>query len=284
MAHIGEEGGLGAVGRFRLMHRLGQLLLAGDGLHPQFDILHDVGVEALGALPRLAVIMAVGIAAIGLAANLSLVRAHQLASAPFVAALSYASVGFALVFDFAFFGVAPEALGWVGIGLAVGPVILLALAPVEGRSIQHALGRPREALDLMPEHHRRIEESIQAAEAVTSCEFRVHIDRRLEFDAAAAGELFSGLGVHGTTPRNGVLMLVGARTGDVWVVGDVGVTEVVDLRVLEGLAGRVAAALDGDDFVEGLCSSVREAGVMLAPWLPPHGAARDELPNVVSVL
>ncbi len=134
-----------------------------------------------------------------------------------------------------------------------------------------------------------IVQAIVRAEAATSGEIRVHLDRRLPraggvpADALArAGAVFRALGMERTARRNGVLVYLALEDRKLAVVGDEGLharvgdagwARVRDLMVERLRAGRAA---------EAVLAAVAEVGRVLAEHFPRRPGDVDELPDRLS--
>src|SRR5262245_23969925 len=133
--------------------------------------------------------------------------------------------------------------------------------------------------------HDRIVRAIQAAEARSRGEIRVHASNRAVVDVQrAAAEQFEKLGMAGTAEGTGVLIYVAPRSRNFAILGDHG----IHARGGDDLWREVAAAIEGDfragRFAEGLVKAVERVGEVLAQHFPPRAgvADKDELPNTVS--
>ena len=131
---------------------------------------------------------------------------------------------------------------------------------------------------------QKIVEAIHAAEAKTSAEIRVHLDRRsLGEPTAAARREFTLLGMENTTDRNGVLIWLAVRDHAFAVVGDVGFTGKVESGFWDGLRDRMAAAFKADKFGDGIAAAIAELGAKLATAFPHPDGRPNQLPDDVSI-
>jgi uncharacterized membrane protein len=131
--------------------------------------------------------------------------------------------------------------------------------------------------------------AVTAAEATTSGEIRVHLERRVPAAPggdpvlARARDVFARLGMTRTAARNGVLIYLAVEDHRLAVVGDEGIharageqcwTRVRDLMVDHLRAGHSRQAL---------LDAIAEVGRVLAAHFPRRPDDRDELPNRPSV-
>jgi uncharacterized membrane protein len=129
----------------------------------------------------------------------------------------------------------------------------------------------------------RIVAAIRRAEARTSGEIRVHVERRCRGDAlAAARAAFDRLGLRGTARRNGVLFYVAVADRRFAVVGDDGIHRAVGEAFWEGIRDDLASRFRARDFAGGLEAAILAAGEALARTFPRGEDDRNELPDGVS--
>ena len=129
----------------------------------------------------------------------------------------------------------------------------------------------------------RIVEAIRAAEALTSGEIRVHLERRSggrPIDAAR--RWFVRLGMDRTRERNGVLFYLAVDERLFAVIGDAGIHDRVGDAFWEGLRDAMAGAFTAGDHAGGLVRAIGEAGRRLAEHFPRRGDDANELPDEVS--
>jgi uncharacterized membrane protein len=131
----------------------------------------------------------------------------------------------------------------------------------------------------------RIVSAIQAAEARSRGEVRVHVAQGVIPDARRAAEAdFARLGMAATAERNGVLILVAPESQSFAVVGDLGIHE----RCPPGFWDEVAAGMASDfreaRFTDGIVAAVARVADELARHFPrrPGEEDRNELPDGVS--
>lgn len=129
--------------------------------------------------------------------------------------------------------------------------------------------------------HDRIVGAIKAAEAKTSGQIRVYVQRgELAGDpVSAAQEKFHQLGMQATKERNGVLILVMPRARKFAVIGDEGVHQKCGDQFWQQLVERMRAHFQKENFTNALVEAIEEVGELLARHFPKTSAPRNELPD-----
>jgi len=131
--------------------------------------------------------------------------------------------------------------------------------------------------------HNRIVRAIQEAEAKTSGEIRVYIQRgNLNGDAlAAAQEKFHKLGMHRTDERNGILIFVAPRAHKFAVVGDQAVHRKCGEQFWQRVVEAMRAHFRNEKFSDALVEAIEEVGKVLAAHFPRKGTDGNELPDQI---
>jgi uncharacterized membrane protein len=131
--------------------------------------------------------------------------------------------------------------------------------------------------------HGRIVNAIKEAEARTSGEIRVYVQRgELAGDpVVAAQEKFHKLGMQATKERNGVLIFVAPRARKFAVIGDEGVHQKCGDEFWKELVERMRAHFQKENFTDALVEAIEEAGKLLARHFPKTSAPRNELPDEI---
>ncbi len=131
--------------------------------------------------------------------------------------------------------------------------------------------------------HDRIVEAIKKAEAKTSGQIRVFLQRgKFEEDALVrAQKKFIQLGMEKTAERNAVLIMVAPRMQKFAVIGDEGVHAKCGEQFWEELVARMRQHFLREDFTEALLEAVEATGALLAKYFPRTGPAANELPDEV---
>jgi uncharacterized membrane protein len=136
---------------------------------------------------------------------------------------------------------------------------------------------------LSDQDESRVVAAIRAAEALTSGEIRVHVERRCAGDPmAAAGRWFRRLGMEATRERNGILFYVAVDDRSFAIVGDAGIHAKVGDAFWETLRDAMREAFAAGDAAAGLCKAIGEAGGLLAEHFPRTTDDVNELPDEIS--
>jgi uncharacterized membrane protein len=129
--------------------------------------------------------------------------------------------------------------------------------------------------------HARIVDAIKEAEAKTSGQIRVYVQRG-EFagdPVSAAQEKFQKLGMQATKERNGILIFVLPRAQKFAVIGDEGVHQKCGDEFWRQLVERMRAHFQKDKFTDALVEAIEDAGKLLAWHFPKTTAGLNELPD-----
>ena len=133
-------------------------------------------------------------------------------------------------------------------------------------------------------------EAVRRAEATTSAEIRVHLERRVHRlplqrpDALRrAGKVFAHLGMHLTAERHGVLIYLAVEDRKLAIVGDEGVHRHVGDAYWEPVRDLMIARLSAGRAVEAVVAGIAEVGRVLARHFPRRPDDQNELSDQVSV-
>lgn len=131
--------------------------------------------------------------------------------------------------------------------------------------------------------HERIVAAIKEAEAKSSGEIRVFIQRgELEGDpVVAAQKKFHGLGMDATKERNGILIFVLPRAQKFAVIGDEGVHKKCGPEFWQRLVESMREHFKREEFTAALVEAIETAGQLLAQHFPGQGGDRNELSDQV---
>lgn len=133
--------------------------------------------------------------------------------------------------------------------------------------------------------------AVTAAEATTSAEIRVHLERRLPRDASGAPEdtlerartVFVALGMRATAERSGVLLYLAIDDHRVAVVGDEGVHARVGAAFWEGVRDVMLERLRRGAARDAVIAAVADLGAVLRRFFPRRDGDTDELSDRVSL-
>ena len=131
----------------------------------------------------------------------------------------------------------------------------------------------------------RIVAAIQAAEARSRGEIRVHVANGPVPDARRAAEAdFVRLEMAATAERNGVLIVVAPESQSVAVVGDEAIDALCPPGFWAEVADGAAAEFRAARFTEGIVSAIARVGDVLERHFPrrPGEDDRNELPDDLS--
>jgi len=129
----------------------------------------------------------------------------------------------------------------------------------------------------------RIVKTIREAEATTSGEIRVHVERRCwRNQTTRAAAVFNKLDMHQTKDRNGVLIYLAMKSCKFAIIGDSGINQYVPLEFWQDLCNEMQNHLQNGAFCEGICSAVQLAGKELNKHFPRRDDDQNELSDSVS--
>jgi uncharacterized membrane protein len=133
--------------------------------------------------------------------------------------------------------------------------------------------------------HDRIVGAIRDAEAKSSGEIRVYIQRgELAADAlTAAQKKFRALNMHKTRERNAVLIFVAPRAHEFAVVGDKRIHEQCGNELWQRVVDKMREHFQNVHFTDALVEAIQEIGGVLATQFPSKARSNhNELPNEIS--
>ena len=155
----------------------------------------------------------------------------------------------------------------------------------------HEPRHPRWAQRLFSaEDFTAIAEAVRRAEAATSAEIRVHLERRVHRlpgqrpDALRrARKVFAHLGMHLTAERHGVLIYLAVEDKKLAVVGDEGIHRQVGDAYWETVRDLMIAKLREGRALDAVLAGIAEVGRVLARHFPRRPDDQNELSDQVSV-
>jgi len=140
-----------------------------------------------------------------------------------------------------------------------------------------------------PAERAAIVAAVGAAEARTSGEIRLHVERDVPAGGAARGdpyararELFARLGMHRTAERNGVLVYLATRSRCLAIVGDEGLHGRVGDAFWPGVVDAMLPAFADDRPADGLAAGLAMIGEKLREHFPRRADDVNELPDEIS--
>ena len=131
--------------------------------------------------------------------------------------------------------------------------------------------------------HERIVTAIKEAEAKSSGEIRVFIQRgAFEGDPViAAQKKFHELGMDATKERNGILLFVLPRAQKFAVIGDERVHQKCGPEFWQRLVESMREHFKREEFTDALVEAIETAGQLLAQHFPRQDSDRNELSDQV---
>jgi uncharacterized membrane protein len=131
--------------------------------------------------------------------------------------------------------------------------------------------------------HDRIVAAIKEAEAKTSGQIRVYLQRgKFEEDALPRAEKkFFQLRMDKTKERNAVLIFVAPRAQKFAVIGDEGVHQKCGEQFWQELVERMRGHFLREEFTEALLEGIEAVGKLLARYFPKTGPSTNELPDEI---
>lgn len=130
----------------------------------------------------------------------------------------------------------------------------------------------------------KVVEAITQAELQTSGEVRVHIEEHCPQPDVLerAKQVFTELGMRRTELQNGVLFYLSVNDRKFAIIGDKGIDEKVPAGFWESTRDLLRAHFVKNQFAEGLCAGIEEAGKQLKNFFPRQSDDINELPNDIS--
>lgn len=131
--------------------------------------------------------------------------------------------------------------------------------------------------------HDRIVAAIKEAEAKSSGEIRVYVQRgELDGDALVEAQgKFKRFGMEKTRERNGVLIFVAPRARKFAVIGDEGIHAKCGVEFWDRVVDAMRAHFLNSNFTDALVEAIETAGQLLAQHFPRQGGDRNELSDQV---
>jgi uncharacterized membrane protein len=178
--------------------------------------------------------------------------------------------------------VVPEVVGLPEVAVVEDSAVSAAAAVASAEAEPGRVGssmRTKEFISRLD--HDRIVKAIRDAEANTSGEIRVDIQRgELKEDALAIAQArFHRLGMHKTRDRNAVLIFVAPRVHQFAVVGDEAIHRKSGDTLWQDVVAKMRAHFQNERFSDAIVDAIRDVGEVLAQFFPRKPGDADELPN-----
>lgn len=128
-----------------------------------------------------------------------------------------------------------------------------------------------------------IVQSIRSAEARTSGEIRVHIQKKIKGELLEeAVSVFKYLKMDDTELRNGVLIFIVPSKKRFCIIGDEGINEIVPENFWEEIKNDLRLHFQSNKIAEGLCKNIERIGEKLKSHFPIEEDDQNELPDTIS--
>jgi uncharacterized membrane protein len=133
------------------------------------------------------------------------------------------------------------------------------------------------------DEQNQILSAIEAAEARTSGEIRLHLENFCPGnEVQVATRIFTSLGMHKTAERNAVLIYIATVSRKIAIVGDQGIHEKLGSAYWDKMVGELIREFKSRHHAEALIACVKDLGEKLAAFFPVKGDDRNELTNEIS--
>jgi len=141
------------------------------------------------------------------------------------------------------------------------------------------------AKDIFTEaEQQQVREVIQEAELSTSGEVKIHIERKLEGRVMdRASHVFEQLELHETKLRNGVLIYLAIESKEFAIIGDIGINQKVPEGFWDSTSLKMLELFKKGDFVGGLITGAKEAGLQLKAHFPYQKGDLNGLSDGISL-
>ncbi|WP_369806244.1 TPM domain-containing protein [Desertivirga arenae] len=131
----------------------------------------------------------------------------------------------------------------------------------------------------------RIREAIETAEALTSGEIRLCVEKHCsEPTLDRAANYFAKLGMDKTALRNGVLIYMAVEDHKFAIIGDAGINKVVPDDFWDKTKEEMRDHFKSGNLVDGILIGIKMAGEELKHYFPNQSGDKNELPNDISYM
>ena len=129
---------------------------------------------------------------------------------------------------------------------------------------------------------QELEKAIREAEAKTSGELRIHLERTCSDPFERAKVVFAYLRMDETADRTGVLFYLAVESQMFSILADEGINDRVPRGFWDDTRDRMVTQFRDGHFKEGLLAGVQAAGEQLARFFPRKEGDRNELADTIS--
>lgn len=127
-------------------------------------------------------------------------------------------------------------------------------------------------------------QAIQYAEIDSSCEFKVHIDRKCPEDSIKrAQDLFQKLEVYKTKDQNGILFYVNLECRRFIILPDKGVEAKIPGNFWDEIYHIMLTHFRKDNYAGGLSLAIQKSGEKLKAYFPYYKDDKNEIPDDISL-
>jgi uncharacterized membrane protein len=128
------------------------------------------------------------------------------------------------------------------------------------------------------EEESRLTDAIRKAEATTTGEIRIRVERRCPAEPLDhARSLLETLGLTETRDRTGILIYFSISDRQLAIYGDVAIHEHFGNEGWQKIINQLSARFSKAEFVEGLCEALDEMGTVLSKAFPARSDDINEL-------
>ncbi|TZF86461.1 TPM domain-containing protein (plasmid) [Pedobacter sp. BS3] len=133
------------------------------------------------------------------------------------------------------------------------------------------------------QEQQQIRKAIEDAEALTSGEIRICIEKSCPGDALdRAAEYFHKLGMSQTSLHNGVLIYLATQDRKFAIIGDSGINSVVPENFWNDTKEQMLQYFKQGDMAEGIITGIRLAGEKLKAYFPYRDGDKNELSDDIA--
>ncbi len=135
------------------------------------------------------------------------------------------------------------------------------------------------------EEQSQIRKAIESAEASTSGEIRICVEKTCSEDVLdRAANYFSKLEMDKTVLRNGVLIYLATVDRKFAIIGDAGINKVVPADFWNSTKQAMLELFKAGNLCEGIITGISLAGEQLKTYFPYQDSDKNELPDDISFM
>lgn len=131
----------------------------------------------------------------------------------------------------------------------------------------------------------RIKRAIEKAEAATSGEIRICIEKTCSEDVLdRAANYFTSLDMKKTVLRNGVLIYLSTADRKFAIIGDAGINAVVPANFWDSTKDAMLELFKAGDLTGGIVAGIQLAGEQLKTFFPINDSDKNELSDDIAFM